>query len=433
MWLHSNSDAEIIPHLYEDFGESFPDHLHGMFALTLIDRVNDKLILVRDPLGIKPLYYLETERGFYFASEFKAFLLVPEYSPDVDRFDLDRLLTFKHIPGQDCLLRGVRVLQPGHMLVFDLAEGSFGVRPYYELPTFRQRSSVGIDEAKTEVSRLFDEAVRIRLMSDVPLGVALSGGLDSSAVVASVARQLDKPPKTFFVDVGDENSEREYARMVSERYKTDHHELRMVPEKLSDIVPKVMWHIEEPISVAEISTYYLGMAVSKYVKVMLSGEGSDELFGGYSRFQPLNMFSRLPDPVLEWGYVRGLNGFTRGQRAALYSDDQKEFLGSNGNEYLTSALSKNGETVLNKFLRYELTQQLPKHHLMRVDKLIMAHSVEARVPFLDTNLVAYVCSLPSSFKVRGLREKVLLKLAMSDRLPAAIVERRKYGFTNPDV
>ena len=430
--FNSNSDAEIIPHMYEELDEAFVGRLHGMFALALFDKVNNKLILARDPLGIKPLYYLQTERGFYFSSEFKVFLLVPEYTPDVNRFALDQLLTFKHIPGVECLLNGVRVLQPGHILIFDLTENNFSIKPYYQLPENPQkRHSVSIETAQKEVSKLFDEAVRIRLMSDVPLGVALSGGLDSSAVVASAARQLNTSPKTFFVHVGDTKSEIEYARMVSDYYKTDHHEIRLEPEKLPDIVPKVMWHIEEPISVAEISTYYLGMAVSEHVKVMLCGEGADELFGGYVRFQPVNMASMLPNRILNWGYVRGLNGFTHRQRAKLYSSEQRKFLGSNSNQFLDAALEKKGETVLNKFLRYELTQQLPNHHLMRVDKLTMAHSVEARVPFLDTKLVAYVSSLPSSFKVRGFREKVLLKLAMADRLPGPIIERRKYGFSNP--
>ncbi|RMF56588.1 MAG: asparagine synthase (glutamine-hydrolyzing) [Calditrichaeota bacterium] len=430
--FNSNSDAEVVPHLYEEHQENFVGHLHGMFALALYDSRAGKVVLARDALGIKPLYYLCTEEGLYFSSEFKCFLLAEEYKPEVDRQALDQLLAFKHIPGENCLLKNVRVLAPGHMLVFDLESFQFYTAPYYHLPEDGSGGlSVSLDEAKAEVCRIFDEAVKMRLMSDVPLGVSLSGGLDSSAVAASVARQLDRPPKTFSVYLGDTINELSYARMVADRYKTDHHELTLEPEALPTLVPKVLWHIEEPISVSEISTYYLGMAVKKYVTVLLCGEGSDELFGGYVRFQPMNLLSRLPKALLSWGYIRGLNGFTRAERARLYSKAQKPFLGPNSNHHLDAWLRKPGDTVLNRLLRYELTQQLPRHQLMRLDKLTMAHAVEARVPFLDTDLIAYVSRLPSRFKVRGFREKVLLKLAMMDRLPEPIIRRRKYGFSNP--
>jgi asparagine synthase (glutamine-hydrolysing) len=430
--FNSGSDAEVIPHLYEEFGAEFVDHLHGMFAVVVYDRVNQKLVLVRDRIGIKPLYYLETERGFYFSSEVKSFLLVPEYSPEVDRYALDRLLTFRHIPGRACLLKGVRVLEPGHRIVYDLKDNSHSTMRYYCLPwQLGVPASPSWEEAKAKVCQLFDEAVTMRLMSDVPLGVALSGGLDSSAVAASVARQLSTPPMTFSIYTGDKVNELDFARLVAERYKTDHHEIHINPEELHTLVPKVMWHIEEPFSVSEIPTYYLGMAAKEHVKVLLCGDGSDELFGGYSRFQALNMFSMMPDALLKWGYVRGLNGFTHRERRQVYSPEQLAFLGPNTNPYLDASLGERDTTVLNRFLRYELTQQLPQFQLQRLDKLTMAHGVEARVPFLDTNLVAYVANLPSHFKVRGFREKVLLKLAMADRLPAPIIQRRKFGLSNP--
>lgn len=431
--FNSYSDVEIIPHLYETFGTKFVEHLHGMFAITLYDKESNQLILVRDHLGKKPLYYLQTEQGFFFSSEFKTFLLVSDYTPTVDRSSLDRLLTFKHIPGENCLLKDVRALQAGHMLIFDVAKNNFSIKPYYTIPKQHPQinRSISFDTAKKEVNRLFDAAVKMRLMSDVPLGVALSGGLDSSAVVASVAKQSAQPPKTFFVNIGEANSEIEYARMVADRYKTDHKELQLTPGKIHEIAPKVMWHLEEPMSVSEISTYYLGMIVSQHVKVLLCGEGSDELFGGYSRFQPLNMGSMLPKSILKWGYVRGTNGFTHYERKHLYSAEQLNFLNSNSNPYLDNCLKLKDKSVLNQFLHYELEQQLPNLQLMRVDKLIMAHSVEPRAPFMDLDLVNYVANLPSNFKVQGFREKVLLKMAMADSLPAPVVQRRKLGFSNP--
>jgi asparagine synthase (glutamine-hydrolysing) len=430
--FNSDSDAEIIPHLYEEFGDDFVEYLHGMFAAVLYDRDRGRILLVRDRVGIKPLYYLETERGFYFSSEIKSFLCIPEYRPQVDRDSLDRILTFKHIPGQASLLKGIRVLPPGCKVVYDLTTDRYRLSQYYSIPWRGRTSSCpSMEEAAAEVCRRFDEAVKIRLMSDVPLGVALSGGLDSSAVAASVARQSGTPPKTFAIYTGDTLNELDFARMVADRYKTDHHEIRVSPEALPTLVPKVMWHVEEPFSVSEIPTYYLGMAVKKHVTVLLCGDGSDELFGGYSRFQALNMFSMLPSSMLTWGYVRGMNGFTQRERRQLYNSAQLPFLGPDTNPFLDSALALDGGTVLDRVLHYELMQQLPQHQLMRLDKLTMAHAVEARVPFLDTNLVAYVAQLPSHFKVQGLREKVLLKLAMADRLPEAIIKRRKFGLKTP--
>ena len=304
-------------------------------------------------LGIKPLYFLQTERGFYFSSEFKSFLLVQEFEPQVDRHSLDRLLTFKHIPHDRCLLKNVTVLQPGHLLVFDTAKFETRTIEYYQILNRRLTTSTpSPTEAKKEVCRLFDRAVKMRLMSDVPLGVALSGGLDSSAVVASVARQADSPPKTFSIHLGGTVNELEFARLVADRYQTDHHELTLEPEALPELAPKVLWHIEEPISVSEISTYYLGLAVKPHVKVLLCGEGSDELFGGYSRFQPLNMLSILPKKVLQWGYVRGMNGFTHSQRRRLYSTSQLPYTGSNSNPQLNQALGEHGNSMLNKFLHW---------------------------------------------------------------------------------
>jgi asparagine synthase (glutamine-hydrolysing) len=207
--------------------------------------------------------------------------------------------------------------------------------------------------------------------------------------------------------------------------------VRFAPDDLPGLVKQVMWDAEEFFSVSELPTYYLGSAAHRFVKVLLCGDGSDELFGGYSRFQPIGALPWLPRPVLAWGYVRGLNGSTRRERSQLYGPAQRPFLGSNSNPWLDEALGRGDRPVLDRLLHYEMTQQLPQHQLMRLDKLTMAHSVEARVPFLDSDLVAYVARLPSSYKVRGWREKVLLKRAMTDRLPRPVIKRRKYGFSTP--
>jgi asparagine synthase (glutamine-hydrolysing) len=426
--FRSDGDAEVIPHLYEAQGEDFVRQLHGKFALALYDRRRRRLVLARDGLGVKPLYYLDTPAGFWFASEMKSLLLAPDFQPVVDRQALDWLLTFKHIPGDTTLLDGIRLLPPGHRIVVDVARHAARVEPFYRIPDEPIRS--GPDEAAEGVRRRLDEAVRRRLMSDVPLGVALSGGLDSSAVTASVARQTDRPPRTFSVFVGDRVNELPFARLVADRYHTEHHEIVVEPEAFDQVIPRILWHIEEPLSVSEVPTWYLGQAVARHVKVLLCGEGADELFGGYARFQPLNLASWLPRATLSWGYVRGINGLTAGERRRLYAPAQQPFRGPDGNPWLDAALAGARGDRLNRLLRYELTQQL-RSQTLRLDKLTMAHGVEARCPFLDTDLVGYVANLPGDLKVRGRQEKLLLKAAMADRLPEAVLRRRKLGLSNP--
>jgi asparagine synthase (glutamine-hydrolysing) len=429
--FNSGSDAEVIPHLYEEYGDDFVTRLHGKFALVLYDRRRRRVVFARDRLGIKPLYYLELEGELFYASEVKSLLLVPGFAPAVNRPALDHVLTFKHTVGSETLVAGIRSLPPGFRMAIDLGSGARRLESYWELPWEPHRPTPGWEEAQREVLRLFDRAVAMRLMSDVPLAVALSGGIDSSSVTASVALQSATPPMTFAVDTGGAIDDLAFARLVAERYKTDHREVRFAPDDLPGLVKQVMWDAEEFFSVSELPTYYLGCAAHRFVKVLLCGDGSDELFGGYSRFQPIGALPWLPKPVLAWGYVRGLNGCTRRERSQLYGPAQRPFLGPNSNPWLEEALGRGDRPVLDRLLHYEMTQQLPQHQLMRLDKLTMAHSVEARVPFLDSDLVAYVARLPSSFKVRGWREKVLLKRAMTDRLPRPVIERRKYGFSTP--
>ena len=429
--FNSGSDAEVIPHLYEEHGDDFVTRLHGKFAVALYDRRRRRVVFARDRLGIKPLYYLELDGDLYYSSEVKSLLLVPGFTPVVNRAALDHVLTFKHTMGSETLVSGIRALPPGCRMAIDLGSGARKLDPYWELPWEPHRPTPGWEEAQGEVLRLFDRAVAMRLMSDVPLAVALSGGIDSSSVTASVALQSATPPMTFAVDTGGAIDDLAFARMVAERYKTDHHEVRFAPDDLPGLVKQVMWDAEEFFSVSELPTYYLGSAAHRFVKVLLCGDGSDELFGGYSRFQPIGALPWLPRRVLTWGYVRGLNGCTQRERAQLYGPSQRPFLGPNSNPWLDEALGRRDRPVLDRLLHYEMTQQLPQHQLMRLDKLTMAHSVEARVPFLDADLVAYVTRLPSSYKVRGLREKVLLKRTMTDRLPRPIIQRRKYGFSTP--
>jgi asparagine synthase (glutamine-hydrolysing) len=440
--FRSAADTEVLPHLYEAHGLEFLERLRGEFALALYDMPSQRLVLARDPLGVKPLHYIDTQTGFYFASEIKSLLLAPGYAPEVDRSALHHLLAFKHIPGDASLLRDIRCLRAGNVLVYDIPLGTWTAGAFYSLPM--ASNPAGFYEAAYEVARRLDDAVAARLMSDVPLGVALSGGLDSSAVVASVALQTDRPPTTIAVHVAGQVDELPYARLVADQYRTDHHEVEVAPDSLDQVTPAIMWHLEEPLAISELPTWYLAQAASTHVKVLLCGEGSDELFGGYKRLLPLANLQWLPQPMLAWGYVRGINGLTAPERAALLgpsvdsahnglhaaSTTPPDRPGGDGNAWLSSALAERSQGVLNRLLRYELREQL-RSQVFRLDKLTMAHGVEARCPFLDPLLVDYVAGLPGRFKIRGRTEKVLLRAAVANRLPAAVVERRKLGMSNP--
>ncbi len=426
--LTSGSDAAVIPDLYRQTGIEVLDQLDGKFALALYDADRQRLLLARDRLGIKPLYYLDTPSGFWFASEMKCLLLVPDFSPAVDREALDLLLALKHIPGDRTLLDGVRMLPPGSRLVYDLSEHSFTIEAFYRTPVAPSATPAG--EACLEVQRLFDRAVAKRLMSDVPLGIALSGGLDSSAVCASVAHLTGRPPRTFSVYVGDRVNELHFARLVAEQYHTDHEEIVVTPDALPAVIPLVLWHLEEPLSISELPTYYLGQAIGKRLKVVLCGEGADELFGGYKRFGLISLAPRQPPSLLAWAYIRGLNGLGTRERQHLYAPAQRPYRSPNATGWWRHMMAEEREPVMNRLLRYELRYQL-RSQVMRLDKLTMAHGVEARCPFLDRELVDYVANLPPSLKVRGRREKILLKAAMASRLPREIIERRKFGMSNP--
>jgi len=290
--------------------------------------------------------------------------------------------------------------------------------------------SLSFSEASEEVDRLMSDAVQSCMISDVPIGAALSGGLDSSAVVALMSKFSPDPVKTFSISFGDKRDELKYAAMVAEEYKTEHHELKINAAKLTEAIPFIMWHVEEPIAGCLLPTMLYARGAQDVVKVLLVGEGADELFGGYPRFKPLNLLKFLPDPILKWGYIKGLNGFTQLEKKRMYNTEMRPFL-ENDYGFLDAYFKRNGGDFLNGYLNYEMENELPFYQLQRVDKLTMAFSVEARVPFLDHRLVEFVCRLPSTFKLRWLNEKRVLKEAMKKHLPQAIVQRTKMGMSSP--
>jgi len=431
----TNSDNEVILHLYEEFGFECVSRLEGMFAFALWDGRRKGLLLARDRLGIKPLYYAVRREGLFFGSEIKALFADKMFERKVSLPALDAMLSFNQVPGPDTLFEGVMKLLPGHFLWW--AEGKvFGPTPYWSIP-MQTHAEVPVPDEGTCASRvraLLEEAVASHMVSDVPVGVTLSGGLDSALVAALMTRIAGRPVTTFTIGFGDRRDERSVARRLAEELGTDHHEYLESYDELERISPEVLWHMEEPVPGVLAPTFLLARRIRGHVKVVLVGEGSDELFGGYARFHALTIPWRwLPDRVKTWAYQRGLNAFTSSQKTSLYTSGLKESLRNSNREenFFHEALSASGGDVLNKVLRFEQEQELPNFQLLRVDKMTMAHSVEARVPFLDHRLVEYVNSLPSHFKIRLWREKYLLRRACHGILPEYVLARRKQSFSYP--
>ncbi len=428
----TDSDGEVICHLYEEHGPDLVTRLSGMFALALWDRSRRRLVLARDRLGIKPLFWSQVGGRFFFASEIKAFFQAPDFIRDVDRAALDALITLRYVPGSRTLFRGVRSFPPGHVGVWT-AEGGLALDRYWGASVKGERRE-SVPRLVDEFCDLFSRTVESHLMSDVPLGATLSGGLDSSLVVALMSRVMDRPAKTYSIGFGGSGDERVFARLVADHCGTDHTEFSESVEYFSENLPRLLWHAEEPASGALFPTLFLARRASEHVKVMLVGEGADEIFGGYVRFKtaagPLGW---LPGPVGRWAYLKGVNAITPGEKGRLMApawrgpEDGPNLL----DERFNGSFSRFGARRREDLLAFEQADQLPNYHLSRVDRLTMAYSVEARVPYLDHRVVEFVNTVPVRYKLRGFTEKYLLRLAASRYLPRKIVDRRKKGMSTP--
>jgi asparagine synthase (glutamine-hydrolysing) len=470
--FRTHSDTETILYAYDAFGEAVPEKLNGMFAFALWDASRERLVLARDRMGKKPLYYAyEPGRFFAFASELKALLRFPRLTPSLDLAGMRRYLAFDYLPDPHTIYRGVHKLPPGNRLI--LERGSMRLRPYWDLTFTRNGTPPGEAEAAEELVTRMREAVRRRLLSDVPLGVFLSGGIDSSAVVALMAELRPGPEiKTFSVAFREKSfDESSYARAVAARFGTDHREELLEPQAMLDILPTVCAYLDEPFADASvIPTYLLSRFTRQHVTVALGGDGGDELFFGYPTFFA-HRFARK---------YRKLPGFARGaiRRAAgllpvnrdNFSFDFKVKRFVHGAEYpeelrhevwLGSFDPPQQEALLTPEV-LEATRDLDVYDAVRalhgrdgfrddldalcyeysklylgagvltkVDRASMAVSLEARAPLLDREVVDYVTSLPSSFKLRGKVTKYLFKRALRGRLPDEILDRPKKGFGIP--
>ena len=458
--FRTRCDTEILPHLYEEAGSGLPAHLRGMFGLAVWDGVERRALVARDRLGIKPLYYAQSGDLLVFASELKSLLASGLIEPIVDADAVDAYLSLGFIPAPRTPLRGVSKLRPGHRLV--ISPKGVSDEPYWDYPlSSPETTAVSEADYSERLIAELEESVRLRMMSDVPLGAMLSGGLDSSLIVALMARNMAEPVKTFsigFIEAGSSN-ELVDARFVASVYGTEHHELEL---SFADGVidpADLVWQMDEPLAdLSALGFHALSELAAQHVTVALSGQGADELLGGYSRH--LNAliaerWDRLPRPLRALGV--GVMGYGphRLRRAALVLGDEHDggrLLGMKrhiGGELRARLLNDTGRDVaadvvaqlldgvdgdlVAQALYLDGRLSLPDDMLHYFDKMSMAHSLEVRVPFLDHHVVEYCAAIPSRLKVRGRTTKYLLKQAARGVVPDRVIDKRKIGFFNPAV
>src|SRR5947207_4833501 len=465
--LATESDTEVIVHLYEDYGESCPNYLRGMFAFAVWDSRQRRLFVVRDRLGIKPLYFTQAGGALIFASEIKAILQHPAVRVELNIEALDNYLSLKYVPAPQTIFSGISALPPGSSLTCD--ENGLIIRRYWDLSFTNQHKGQVREEAYAEqLEALLRECVKQHLMSDVPFGAFLSGGVDSSTIVALMSQFMNEPVKTYsvgFEGQGQAFSELPYARAVANKFHTDHHEVFIRPAHLIDLAEKVAWHLDQPLAEhATLANYMVAELAARDVKMVLTGEGGDELFAGYARYSGeriSSFFQRIPKAAKSFVLAAGsrLPGLRR-QKLALYALSQSEEVTRFVNwfplfnsemkqgllsKYLKASLSgydadyvfaqhlasTNATVSVNRMLYVDTKLWLPDLLLARGDKMSMAVSLEARVPLLDHKLVEFAASLPLNLKLKGLVRKYLLKKVSRRWLPPEIIHRKKQGFPMP--
>ncbi len=429
----TSTDGEVILHLFEEEAEASFSRLEGMFALALWDEKRRRLLLARDPMGMKPLYFVRHDGRFAFASEVKALLCLPGLERRVDVAALSGLLELGTVPGERTLFAGIGRLLPGHLLRLE-ASGEVQQAPFWRLPApgvpADGRRNVRADPVP-EFVRLFTGAVESHLMGEVPLGASLSGGLDSSLVVAAMTRATGAPVKTFSVGFPGELDERPFARIVADHCRSDHREVTLSGQDVLRTIPRLLWHLEEPRNGPMLPNHLLFERAAEEVKVVLVGEGADELFGGYLRFKTsLGPLGYLPAPLGRAAYLAAQRGGTEA-RAALRPELRDSFPSLSWHEALGQVFLRRGQPRSQALLGFEQAERLPNGHLMRVDLLAMANSVEARLPYLDRAVVEFANRLPLAWKTRLRGEKRIVREAARAFLPAAICDRPKLGQSNP--
>jgi len=466
--FRTRSDTEVIVHQYEEYGESGIEGLRGMFAFAIWDQNQKKLLLARDRIGIKPLYYALTPQSLVFGSEMKAVLQDPEVKREILPPTIDRFLTFGYVPGEETLLKGIYKLPPGSFMI--VKNGKTEVKQYWDLH-FSSRS-ITLRDAEEQLLEILEESVRLHMISDVPVGFLLSGGVDSTAMLSLASRKTDRPISSYTVGFANSGiaDERPFARLAAEKYGSEHHEISISSKDFADFLPQYVWHMEEPVcEPPAIALYYVSKLARNYVKVLISGEGGDEAFAGYQNYRVMLWIERIKSvagplkgalsmalsslyEVIPWErlgkylplldlpfesyyYSRASSPFYffNAHYKDAYSNDfcaqvdkQRSLLP------VSRLLSENGSAdVLSRMLYVDTKTWLPDDLLLKADKMTMANSLELRVPLLDHKLLEFAARLPSNFKVRGATTKYIAKRALVKQIPPEILKRRKAGFPVP--
>jgi asparagine synthase (glutamine-hydrolysing) len=464
----THCDTETILHLYEEYGESCVEHLRGMFAFAIWDRNKRELFIARDRLGVKPLYYVHSDDGsIYFASEIKALLEARAVTPELNFAAFSDYLANHATSGEETLFMNVKRLMPGHTLTW--RDGKVTIKKYWDVSFVKTARYKRSDQDYiAEWGELFRKSVQLRLMADVPLGMFLSGGIDSSAIAAVMSTLVDEPIKTFSVAFAErEANELEYARLVARAFRTDHHEVVISPDQFFEALPELIWHEDEPLAhPSSVALYFVSELASQHVKVVLTGEGSDELMAGYARYHKtiLNLalgkrYNRMvPSSVRELVRERiaGMSG-SKLQRTflhrsadleSIYFDNFAVFPRSDQEQLLTRETidrvggidpyfgvrrvlaDTDAKSLLDRLLYADIKTYLHEL-LMKQDQMSMAASVESRVPFLDHKLVEFTSSLPEKLKLHRATTKYVLRQSMKGVLPEQILTRPKMGFPVP--
>jgi asparagine synthase (glutamine-hydrolysing) len=467
--FYTNSDTEAIIHAYDRYGSDCPKHLRGMFAFAIWDERTQELFIARDRVGKKPLLYAEVNGEFVFASEFSALLLHPQVSREIEPEALHHYLSFMCVPAPLTAYKAIKKLEPGHSLRWK--KGSIEIQRYWQ-PDFSKKLKISEQEAGERLIEILREAVRLRLISDVPLGAFLSGGIDSSAVVALMSEESSEPVKTFAIGFEEQDfSELHHARRVAEHVGADHHEFIVRPDAL-EVLPLLVEHYGEPYADSSaIPTYYVARETRQHVTVALNGDGGDECFAGYERYAAMRLaekYLKLPAllrktfidqavgllPSSEQRrsrardakrfiqaaslgkvdrYMRWISVFDTAAKSDLYADGfRHEMAKQHSADLLEPWFAKaNGSGIVDAALLADTMTYLPNDLLVKVDIATMANSLEARSPFLDHEVIEFAASLPEKLKLRGLTTKYLLKKVLRQLLPSENLDRRKMGFGVP--
>ncbi len=466
----TQTDTEVIVHLYEEYGSAAVEKLRGMFAFAIWDSKKKSLFLARDRVGIKPLYYYMGQHFLSFASEMKAILVDPAVRREIDPGMVDRFLTYYYVPGPSTLLRNFYKLEPGHWVL--IQGGTVHIQSYWDIDFQPGDDRQSTEDLEQQVIELLDETVQLHMISDAPVGFLLSGGVDSTAMLSLASRKVDKPISSFTIGFAHPScvDERPFAKIAAQRFGSEYYEVTISAQDFASFLPDYVWYMEEPVcEPAAVALYYVSKLARQHVKVLISGEGGDEAFAGYHNymyFHWLEAMKKVCGPFrgavangMEWigqlsdsrvlkkyapligkdldeHYLsRTSSPFRYFNRtpSPIYTDQMSERADKSRSAEVTRnfVARRSNDGPLEKMLYIDTKTWLPDDLLIKADRMTMANSIELRVPFLDHKVLEFAARLPRDQKIRGFQMKYLLKKALADYVPVEILRRRKEGFPNP--